>query len=53
MVEMGWDGIHSPSEVHVVREVKLVDTLETHCDAQPKEELAPECVGLSVLLVLL
>lgn len=53
VVEVRRNGIDTTSEVHVVREVDLVDALETHGNGQTQEELAPQSMSFSVLLMLL
>lgn len=47
------DWVHSASEVHVVGEVELAAALETLSHGEPQEEIAPQTVLLTVLLMLL
>jgi hypothetical protein len=52
MVKMGRDGIHTTSEIHIVREEDLLYILEASSDGETKEELAPESVGFPIFLML-
>jgi hypothetical protein len=44
MIEMGRNGIHTTTEVHVMREINLVNVLEAHSYGKSEKELTAQSV---------
>lgn len=42
VIQMGRNGIHTTTEVHVMREINLVNVLEAHGDRKSEKELAAQ-----------
>jgi hypothetical protein len=44
VIEMGRNGIHTSTKVHVMREINLVYVLEAHGDRKSEKELTAQSV---------